>query len=89
MKELYISNAYKKDIKRLVKQGRKLSEIDKIIHLLVSGERFPPKHRLHKLKGKWSGYRECHIAPDWLLIWREDEQSVRLMRTGSHSDMFR
>ena len=89
MKRLIVSNACRKDIRQLKKRGHRFEVFYYIIECLKTEKPIPEKHRTHKLKGKWSGYNECHVRPDWLLIWREDTESVKLIRTGSHSDLFK
>lgn len=59
-----------------------------VIGPLLKGEHLPQKYREHQLVGEWKGYSECHLAPDWLLIFRRTEEELRLIRTGSHADLF-
>ncbi len=59
-----------------------------VIGRLVLEEPLEPHHRLHRLTGNWSQSWECHIEPDWLLIWEQDGEGLRLVRTGSHTDLF-
>lgn len=82
--------AFKRDYKRMIKQGRDIKRLDKVIELLANGESLPEKYRDHKLSGNCSNHRECHIQPDWLLIYhvKEDTLVLSLTRTGSHSDLF-
>ena len=81
---------FKKDFKLAMKRGLKIELLEKVIAVLAMGEALPEKHRDHVLTGNWIGYRECHVLPDWLLIYRiEDEVLVlTLARTGTHSDLF-
>ncbi len=81
---------FKKDYKLAVKRGLKIDLLKDIIAALAVGEKLPEKNKDHALTGNWVGHRECHILPDWLLIYRiEDEVLVlTLARTGSHSDLF-
>ena len=81
---------FKKDFKRAIKQGRKIELLEEIITLLAMGEELPGKYRDHGLTGNWLGYRECHVQPDWLLIYRMDQEVLVLIlaRTGSHSQLF-
>lgn len=85
----YETNSFRKDIKRIRKRGLDLEKLKVIIQLLLMGEPLPPKNRDHNLTGDWVRHRECHIEPDWLLIYRIDEEYLVLDRTGSHSDLFR
>lgn len=81
---------FKKDYKLAVKRGLKIDLLKDIIAALAMGEKLPEKNKDHALTGNWVGHRECHILPDWLRIYRiEDEVLVlTLARTGSHSDLF-
>lgn len=80
---------FKRDIKLAQKRGLDLNLLQSIINLLMQEIPLPEKCRDHTLSGKWSGFRECHIQPDWLLIYRIEENSLWLARTGTHSDLFR
>ena len=84
------TTAFKKDFKRAIKRGQKIELLEKVVDFLANGETLPEKYRDHDLSGDWIHYRECHIQPDWLLIYRiENELLVLpLTRTGSHSDLF-
>lgn len=81
---------FKKDYKAAVKRGYKMELLDEIISKLANGEALAEKHRDHNLSGSWSGFRECHILPDWLLIYKVDHGVLvlTLTRTGTHSDLF-
>ena len=79
---------FKKDVKRMRKRGKDLEKIKAVIDLLIAGEPLPPKNRDHKLGGNWFGRRDCHIEPDWLLIYKLTEDELLLERTGTHSDLF-
>jgi mRNA interferase YafQ len=81
---------FQKDVKRLKKRGYELSSLTKVIQILADGKNLPPQNRDHALSGNYAGFRECHIAPDWLLIYEisEDTLFLYLTRTGSHSDLF-
>ncbi len=82
---------YEKDIKLAKKRGLPLKKLAEIILLLEKGEPLPAKNRDHILTGDYVGYRECHITPDWLLIYEKAEEIklVTLTRTGTHSDLFK
>ena len=88
--EIKPTNKFRKDLKRLQKRGYDLSLIKEVIKKLASGESLPEKNRDHFLTGDYSGKRECHIAPDWLLIYEIDDGNLYLYltRTGTHSDLF-
>ncbi len=81
---------FKKDYKLAMKRGLNIDLLDKIIAQLAMGEPLPEKNRDHALLGNFVGHRECHISPDWLLIYRyeDDVLVLTLSRTGSHSDLF-
>lgn len=83
------TNAYKKSYKRMKKRGLKLDLLDEVVAMLASGQRLPQKYRDHALKGNLSSFRECHIQPDWLLIYmiEDDILTLTLVNTGSHSDL--
>lgn len=85
------TSRFKRDFKVAVKRGLSTEAIREIIKLLASGKKLPDKYRDHTLSGDWSGFRECHIAPNWLLIYHIDEEvlTLTLVRTGSHSDLFK
>lgn len=81
---------FKKDYKLAMKRGLKIELLEEIITSLAMGEPLPVKNKDHALTGNWSGHRECHILPDWLLIYRveNDVLVLTLARTGTHSDLF-
>ena len=81
---------FKKDFKLAMKRSMKIELLEEVIAMLAMGETLPDKHKDHTLTGNWVEHRECHILPDWLLIYRiEDEVLVlTLARTGTHSDLF-
>lgn len=81
---------FRKDYKRSMKRGMKIELLDQIIASLAMGEPLPEKNRDHELSGDWIGHRECHIQPDWLLIYRieDDVLVLTLVRNGTHSDLF-
>ena len=82
--------AFRKDYKRAVKRGYDIRLLERVIALLAEEQPLPAEYRDHALSGDYSGCRECHITPDWLLIYEisETELTLYLMRTGSHSDLF-
>jgi mRNA interferase YafQ len=82
------TSQFKKDIKKLGKRGKDIGKIKTVIELLLSGSPLPPKYRDHSLSGTWAGHRDCHIEPDWILIYRISQDELRLERTGNHSDLF-
>ena len=82
---------FKKDYKLAVKRGYNPKELEKVIDLLKTGESLPQIYKDHPLSGEWKHYRDCHIRPDWILIYRIIEESLilELTRTGTHSDLFK
>lgn len=88
--ELKLSSRYLKDLKRARKRGLDESKLNVVLEMLANGEKLPYKYRNHKLTGCYEGSWECHIEPDWLLIYRitEELQIISLQQTGSHSDLF-
>lgn len=90
MLKIQASTKFRKDYKRIKKRGYKLSLLQDILDKLCAKEPLEPKHRDHALTGSYKGFRECHIQPDWLLIYAVDEDKLILVasRTGTHSDLF-
>lgn len=84
------TSRFKKDLKLVQSRGYNISLISEIINKLANGEILEAKNRDHDLQGNWKGYRECHIQPDWLLIYKidNDDLILYLTRTGTHSDLF-
>jgi len=79
---------FKRDVKRLKKRHKDFEKLKTIIQQLVAGEKLPPETRDHRLKGTLKDCRECHIEPDWLLIYRIEGSELCLVRTGTHADLF-
>ena len=88
MKHLDLSGRFRRDLKRVVKRRWDQSKLDAIITLLRADEPLPLSARPHRLTGDWKGYWECHVGPDWLLIYKNFDEEVRLARTGTHADLF-
>lgn len=88
MRKIVPSKQFDRDLKRMVKRGKSPKKLSVVVARLQSGEELENKHRPHPLSGSWSRYMECHIEPDWLLIYQLTETELRLVRTGSHSDLF-
>lgn len=89
MLDVAFTSQFKKDMKHKRKQGAELAKIDEVITMLRSGEPLPERNRDHALSETYRGHRECHIEPDWLLIYRIDSNLLVLtaVRTGSHSEL--
>lgn len=82
------STKFKKDFKACVKRNYKMLLLQQTIDILRIPDKLPVKNKDHSLGGNYSGYRECHIEPDWLLIYRHEGNELLLYRTGTHSDLF-
>lgn len=82
------STKFKKDFKACVKRGYNMALLQRIIDTLRIPDVLPAKNVDHNLSGDFTGYRECHIAPDWLLIYSQNQEELLLYRTGSHADLF-
>ncbi|MDO4983897.1 MAG: type II toxin-antitoxin system YafQ family toxin [Eubacteriales bacterium] len=84
------TSKFQKDLKRVQRRGYDISLLTEVIRQLSSGEPLPEKNRDHNLTGDFAGCRECHITPDWLLIYEiaDSELILYLTRTGTHSDLF-
>lgn len=89
-RDIVWTSQFKKDYKLAMKRHLKIELLDDIIRLLAAGEELPQKNKDHPLTGDWVGHRECHIQPDWLLVYRveDDVLVLTLSRTGTHSDLF-
>ena len=90
MLDIVLSNRFKKDLKLAHKRGYPLERLDAVVEKLASGQTLEPKYRDHDLTGNYAGFRECHIQPDWLLVYRIENEELMLFlsRTGTHSDLF-
>ena len=87
---LQTTGEFKQDLKRCKKRGLSLDELWIVVAKLLDGETLPEKYRVHQLHGNRRGQWECHIQPDWLLIWEQHDQELILimLNTGTHSDLF-
>ncbi len=90
MLKIVPSNRFKKDLKLANKRGLDITRIKAVVDMLAEGQVLDEKYRDHELVGDYKGFRECHIEPDWLLVYRidGDELELFLFRTGTHSDLF-
>ena len=89
MLEVVLSNRFKKDLKLAARRGLPLDELNTVVDWLAAGQALPDRNRDHALTGDYIGFRECHIRPDWVLIYqiRETELVLVLVETGSHADL--
>lgn len=90
MLKLEYLKSFKKDYKRIKKRGYDISLLERVITMLANQQQLPPKYRDHALTGNYAGFRECHIRPDWLLVYRIDSGilTLTLSRTGTHTELF-
>lgn len=90
MLKIIFTSRIKKDLKLAQKRGCDIEKLSKVMHILADNKALPEKYKDHSLSGNYSGYRECHIEPDWLLIYKieNDILALILFRTGTHSDLF-
>ena len=90
MFELELTRQYLKDLKLVRKRGLDERKLNEVILKLISGEELPKKNRDHSFSGDYEGFRECHISPDWLLIYSREVtvKIITLVRTGTHSDLY-
>lgn len=82
------SGRFKKDVKLLQKRGKNMDKLKTAITLLLNESELPPKYLDHSLKGDWKGWRDLHLEPDWLLIYKPLNNEIRFERTGTHADLF-
>lgn len=90
MLDIVLSNRFKKDLKLASKRGYPLQRLNEVVTQLAGGQILAEKYRDHELSGSFAGFRECHIQPDWLLVYRIEKRELILFlsRTGTHSDLF-
>jgi mRNA interferase YafQ len=88
MKRLSQTRQFSRDAKRMRKRGKDLEKLLKVVRLLAEGAPLPASYKDHPLIGRWQASRDCHIEADWILVYTEDADSLRLERTGTHSDLF-
>jgi len=88
MRRIAQRKQFRVDLMRQKRRGNNLEDLIAVVELLAEEGTLPPAYRPHRLSGEWSGVWECHIEPDWLLIYIVTGQEVLLIRTGSHADLF-
>ncbi len=88
MRAIHRTSQFKKDVKRMKRRNKGFAEFKKVIEALVHGQTLDERYRDHALIGQYKGTRECHIAPDWLLIYEISANELILVRTGTHADLF-
>lgn len=89
-RDIVWTSKFKKDYKAILKRNLDINLLDDAIRILAHGDTLPQQYNDHSLSGNWKGFRECHIAPDWLLIYSIEDNNLVLVlsRTGTHSDLF-
>ena len=87
LQPLYLKS-FEKELARDKKRGKDFSKMKKVMSMLLQEEQLPVKYRNHKLKGEFEGYWECHVEPDWLLVYKKTNTHIIFVRTGTHSDLF-
>ena len=90
MLDIVMTASFRRDLRRCVKRGLPRQELETVVSTLAAGDTLPEAQRDHALSGDFTGYRECHIRPDWLLVYRIDHGALILVlsRTGTHADLF-
>jgi mRNA interferase YafQ len=82
------TNRFERELRLMLRRGKDAEKFKIVARLLVANEPLPPRYRDHPLKGEFTGWRDCHLEPDWILIYRSDATQVIFARTGTHSDLF-
>jgi mRNA interferase YafQ len=88
MRKIIRSAQFKRDVRLAEKRGKDLAKLRELILLLVEEKPLPPHYKDHPLTGDWKHYRDSHIEPDWLLLYKVDRKDLYLVRTGTHADLF-
>ena len=89
MKNMVWTTSFKKDFKRMIKRGKSTEAIKAVIQIIAEEKALDEKYKDHPLMGNYAGTRECHIEPDWLLIYQPKGDDIVMVRTGTHSDLFK
>ena len=80
--------AFRRDVRRLGRRGAGLARLENVVAQLAAKKPLEPRHRDHPLSGDWKSFRDCHVEPDWILIYKVEGNERQLARTGSHADLF-
>lgn len=83
------SKRFDRDIKKIIKRRKDTEKLRKIIRMLIRQEKLDERYKNHPLKGKYQDCYDCHIEPDWILIYRIEGDAIQFVRTGSHADLFK
>ncbi|MEA1990654.1 MAG: type II toxin-antitoxin system YafQ family toxin [Thermodesulfobacteriota bacterium] len=89
MRRLSQTRQFSRDVRRMAKRGKDIAKLKEVVTRLAEELPLDPRHQDHPLMGKFIKCRDCHVEPDWILIYSMDQESLRLERTGTHSDLFR
>ena len=88
MRNSITGTQFRRDVKLAQKRGKDMAKLHDAILLLIQGSPLPLRYKDHALGGEWKHFRDCHIEPDWMLIYKVDGEDLHLVRTGTHSDLF-
>lgn len=88
MREIVETASFGRDLKKCRKRGKNILKLFKVVESLAKGSPLDPKNKPHRLKGDWKPKWDCHIEPDWILIFEVTDKEITLVRTGTHSDLF-
>jgi mRNA interferase YafQ len=83
-----LGKEFRRDVKLAQKRGKDMGKLRDVLQMSIDGQTLPPRYRYHPLLGEWKHLRDCHIEPDWLLLYELDGEELHLVRTGTHSDLF-
>jgi mRNA interferase YafQ len=86
---VFPTSRFEQDVKRAQKRGKDTAKLREVIRLLMTENPLPATYRDHPLGGEWKGYRDCHLEPDWVLIYKIEDATLRLIRTGTQADLFK
>ena len=90
MSKPHYTSQFKKDYKLAKKRGKDITKLNALLRKIIAGTPLEPHHKQHRLQGDWKPAWECHVEPNWLLIWDdEDAERLKFLRTGTHSDLFK
>ena len=88
MKKISQTTQFARDVKKIRKRGKDIEKLRKVVKQIANGKALQQKYRDHALTGQWRPARDCHVEPDWILIYTVDKNTLRLERTGTHSNLF-
>jgi len=88
MRNAIVGSRFKRDLKRMERRGKEMAKLRQVIELLIDDHPLPARCKDHPLSGDWKHFRDCHVEPDWILIYKVDGNNLHLVRTGTHADLF-